>query len=296
MTHIACHTDRGPRENLEDVAQGFVLTNTVSPAGDIPLLLLLDGAGGCRGGEIASGTALRELTGELAASFTARVGEPLGPVVAPEAILGRLEAALIRANQTVIHQAAQADELAGMATTAVCGVIVGRMLFLAWVGDSRCYLHSNGTLRQLTRDHSQVQELIEWGLLSKEQAAHHPLAHTITRYLGQTEGFAPEVGVFPLRPGDRVLMCTDGLTDVLSDEQILSCINAFRKPTTSLDQLAVGLVEQAIAAQTRDNVTVLCCEYRPASPDLSALSDATFVGSYRPAVAMKFFQTNETLI
>lgn len=295
MTQIACYTDPGPRENLEDVACGLIVKSTGTPVGEVPILTIYDGAGGCNAGEVASGLATREVTRSLTDLFTPGGQVPAGHVFAPDAVLDHLIAVLVDANTAVVNCAAQSNTLSGMATTAVCGVILHGTLFVAWAGDSRAYLYSNGSLHQLTRDHSAVQELIELGLLSSEQAKHHHLAHTITRYLGQIEGFGPETRICRIVPGDIVLMCTDGLTDVVSDAGIAEIVGAYEKDNAPLNCLPIRLIEHALTAGTQDNVTVLCCTYEPLGAREHLWDDQTLTGTYPAATAKRNFHVTETL-
>ena len=180
----------------------------------------------------------------------------------------------------------------GMATTAVCGIVVRGMLFVAWAGDSRCYLYSDGTLHRLTHDHSIVQELIDSGLLTCQEARHHPLNHTITRYLGQVDGFEPQACICLVKPGDLIVMCSDGLTDVLADSNMVSIIEKYQSNGTCLDDLAVGLVQCALNAGTRDNVTVLCCEYQPSGHRKSTATNQTVTDDYPQMVAARYLSRN----
>ena len=108
----------------------------------------------------------------------------------------------------------------GMSTTLVCALIFNNTLYVAWAGDSRCYLYRRETLRQLTADHSEIQRLIDAGLINSKDAKSHPLAHTIYSYIGIKDGLVVGTGTYPLFTGDVVIICTDGLTDVVLDETI----------------------------------------------------------------------------
>jgi serine/threonine protein phosphatase PrpC len=262
MTEIVCHTDQGPRENLEDAARAVVLREMFPEESETVIAVVADGVGGHRGGEVASALAAQVIVATLCSLATTwRSKEASDP--APDSVLDALTMALGRANAVVTETATANPYLSGMGTTAVCAVATGRLLFLGWAGDSRGYLYRHGKLRLLTRDHREIQPLIDLGLISPDQAQDHPLAHTITRHVGQGHDFEPETRIVPLAPGDVLLFCTDGLTDVLSDERISETITEHLGDNRSFVQVAEALVRQALAAGTRDNVTALCCTYDP---------------------------------
>ena len=284
MTRLVFHTAQGPRENLEDTC--FALRLSLPPLGKdmIPVFGVLDGAGGHEAGEVASGLGSACISASLVQSL---VGNFLGigpESVTPETRLRMLTDALHAGNQVVLECAAESTACVGMATTTVCGFIRDHILYMAWAGDSRGYLHTGGRLKPLTRDHSRTRELIDAGLLTPEEAPYHPDAHCITRYLGQAQGFEPQTRLHPIRPGDVVLLCTDGLTDVLDDSDIQSHIDAAHQREGGFGQLPEQLVAAALAAGTTDNTTVLCLQYQPTSR-LRLFPDQTFTGQYAIAAA-----------
>lgn len=289
MTRAASHIDRGLRENLEDEARAVIIMKTVPRQGEVVMLFGADGAGGHNAGEVASAMAADRVLAVLAACLAAN---PLGAEagVITEVLLQSLR----YANEAIVAEAAASAERAGMATTIVVGVIAAGTLHVAWAGDSRCYLYGEGGLRRLTRDHSQCQRLIDLGLLSPVDAQFHPLCHTIDRYLGQAEGFEPEVMACRIVTGDMVLLCTDGLTDVLSDDQIAEVVRAYETGRCGLEDLPVRLVEAALAAGATDNVTALCCEYQPADLPEAYSLNMTLTGAY-PVALMNVFQASKEI-
>jgi protein phosphatase len=175
-----------------------------------------------------------------------------------------------------------------MATTVVCATVGEAGLHVAWAGDSRCYLYSGSVLRQVTQDHSEVERLVDLGLISREDAKVHPLRHTITRYLGQAEGFAPDTVHHALSSGDVVILSTDGLTDVVSDRAMAEEIGSYHAGRFRFEELPDRLVERALQAGTHDNVTVLVCGYKIDVP-----SSKTMTGAYPVALSGVFRSLSE---
>lgn len=161
-------------------------------------------------------------------------------------------------NRCIHRHAKEHPEDKGMGTTGVCAFVRDNLAHVVHVGDSRAYLHRGGRLAQLTRDHSMVQELVEAGTITPEEAATHPGKNLITRALGVREEVQPEYIQYPLNAGDELLLCTDGLTNMLPDEKIarvLTEVPFFAAPAR--------LVELALKAGGTDNVTVLLLGTEP---------------------------------
>ena len=131
-----------------------------------------------------------------------------------------LKKALLSANRYVFQKALREESLAGMGTTAVCALVRGGKAYLSHAGDSRAYLYRDGKLAQLTHDHSYVQELVDCGTITQEQAEHHPQKNIITRALGVDYRLEPEFTTVALQAGDVLLLCTDGLTNAVPTEQL----------------------------------------------------------------------------
>jgi PPM family protein phosphatase len=207
-------------------------------ASRLSLVAVADGMGGHRAGEVASATALEALRAAMAA------GRPLR-----DAIVG--------ANDAVLEKSVSDQELRGMGTTLTAGTLGTDGNFLiGHVGDSRAYLVRDGELTQITNDHSLVEELVRGGELTPEQAENHPRRSIITRALG----IEPEVDVdeYPLslRAGDRILLCSDGLTTMLRPEEIADILANEPDP----ERAARLLVDAANAAGGEDNVTAVVAE------------------------------------
>ncbi len=283
MTSTAVHCDIGLRESLEDGA--LAAHYTIPSIGRVAHLTACDGVGGRQRGEVASALGLAHIHGSTAANM-ASAQQILADVEGRSDEIARiLNDTLLSANQLILGEAQAAPELSGMATTVVCAVVFDDRLIVAWAGDSRCYLLSEGRLRRITSDHSRVQELLDMGLLNLEEAASHPEAHTITRYLGQPEGFAPELRVCSIHTGDTVLLCTDGVTDVLADSDIERSMKACLAARNGCRRLPNLLIEEALAAGASDNLTVLCHQHE-ATNAIDENLGRTSTGEY-PVVAAR---------
>jgi len=280
MMQIALHTHPGPRENLEDAAQAVVIQSSLPSPAEAAILVLADGVGGCNKGEVASRLAVQLILSHLMIQINALLLDPGS--ANPDKVLDILSQAIAEANQIICEQAH--GECAGMATTIVCGVILGSILFVAWAGDSRMYRHHNGKLQRLTRDHSELQRRVDAGEIPACSASDYPFAHRIHRYLGDPERGQPEFHVSPLEPGNIIILCSDGLPDVLTDDQINNVIARYASEK-DFSNLPVGLVTQALDHGTQDNVTVLCGRYQPQATFGSFSLGQTLTGVYPMAAA-----------
>lgn len=201
-----------------------------------------DGMGGHAAGDVASRLAI------------AALGELDGPAeLAPSAV----NAAVARANTAILSHGVEFPETRGLGTT-VTGLAEVYVAGLAhWavfnVGDSRVYRYAGGELRRLTVDHSEVEELVAEGLIDAEQARTHPARNIITRSVGMRPGPAVDLWVLPQTAGERFLLCSDGLTSELTDARIAALLAEQADPEAA----ASALVEAVLAAEARDNVTVV---------------------------------------
>lgn len=205
------------------------------------LFVVADGVGGHESGEVASATAIDTL---LALSDAPDVDEL------------RVRDAIRRAHDAVRAIPHGRGRRPG---TTLSGVVVAEhggvpCWLVVNVGDSRTYRMAGGVLEQVTRDHSEVAELVERGLLAPDEAAHHPRRHVVTRVLGGgASSVVPDLAWLPVSPGDRILVCSDGLTDALPDQRIEAELKAADDPQRAADRL----VAAALAAGASDNVTVV---------------------------------------
>ncbi len=205
------------------------------------VFVVADGLGGCPGGEVASRIAARQIGDALVRLSCAPPAEP-----------GVL-AVVAGANRAVIEKAAADPRLTGMGTTVVLAVGLEDSFLVAHVGDSRAYLLREGRLSSLTRDHSVVQELLASGRISAEGARHHPQRNVVTRTLGHAGGEAPEFRTIPHQPGDRLLLCSDGLSGMLDDPEIEQVLARFAEPMRCCREL----VNRANDRGGLDNITVV---------------------------------------
>ncbi|MFL6629585.1 MAG: Stp1/IreP family PP2C-type Ser/Thr phosphatase [Vitreoscilla sp.] len=237
-------TGRARRNNEDSVA--------VDEAGRIAVLA--DGMGGYNAGEVASGMASERVKGELGQRL-----KGLGPTPNESEMKTALLDAVDSANREVYDAAMSHPEYAGMGTTLVVAVYRGERLWLGHIGDSRGYRFRNGHLEQLTRDHSLLQEQIDAGLITAEQAAYSMHKNLVTRAVGVDELVDLEIHDYPVEPGDLLLMCSDGLSDMLSDEQIEQLL----RTNDSLPAAGTMLVQAANAAGGRDNIAVVLARAKP---------------------------------
>ena len=225
---------------------------------DLGLFAVADGMGGHAAGEVASRVAISAIeafTGETAAADTHRTWPvPYDPALSLNA--NRLKAAVRIANRKIAEASADATDLRGMATTACAVIIQGATASVAHVGDSRVYLLRHGELRQLTLDHSWVEEQVRAGMLDAHAARQHPWRNVVTRALSGGEDPEADVTDMELAPGDRLLLCSDGLTSVVSHEEIRTCLRA----KADLDTICRSLIDAANKGGGPDNITVLVLE------------------------------------
>jgi serine/threonine protein phosphatase PrpC len=262
-------TDRGRvrKENqdhflIADLAKALRLRRCSLPQPKIQfsheqgdLFLVADGMGGHQGGEHASALALQTIEG-----FVLNTLKSLFPVHEPEEpeVVNALKTALREADTRVLREAAQHAELRGMGTTVTMAYRRDNELLLAHAGDSRCYLLRGCKLHQLTHDHTLVGEMVRSGCLSPEQAADHQLRHVLTNAVGGTEaGIQVETHKVVLEPEDVLLLCTDGLTEMLADDQIAAVLHAEADPRRACERL----VAEANVKGGKDNVTVIVARF-----------------------------------
>lgn len=283
--------NQGPRENSEDDFGAVMLTLPMINEHKMTVAVVADGVGGNNYGEIASKSAVKDIKAYLAAVFSDPFiqSEPVDMV--SKNIRSLLIESFKSANNRILRQIKETPSLKGMSTTLVCALIFNNTLYVAWAGDSRCYLYRRETLRQLTADHSEIQRLIDAGLINSKDAKSHPLAHTIYSYIGIKDGLVVGTGTYPLFTGDVVIICTDGLTDVVLDETITDYVWQYKKGKFSFNNLPAFLVKQALAQQTMDNVTVVCLEYQSDLQHKPELFDVMPMSLYptKMAKTMKYF-------
>jgi PPM family protein phosphatase len=240
--------------------------NEDSYLSELPVAAVADGMGGHNAGEVASAIAIEELTAL----------KGMGPWPNERAATDDLKRAIVRANRRIREMAAGDRELNGMGTTLVAVLEDGDSVHLANVGDSRAYLLRQGELTQVTVDHTLVQELVDDGRLSPKDAERHPQRSMITRALGVDREVEIDLFTYKLQPGDRLVLCSDGLSDVLNPAQIRNALLRVRDP----QQAAERLVAMAVEGGGPDNVTVIVVDTTEAGAEPDATDDlAPGVGS-----------------
>jgi serine/threonine protein phosphatase PrpC len=226
-----------------------------------PIFVVADGMGGAQAGEVASKAAADAFDVDL-------------PEGAPEQVLRET---ILAANRT-IHELARADpSRAGMGTTLTAAIVdaVGEEVAIGHVGDSRAYRLRAGKLEQLTRDHSLVEEMRRKGQITDAQAQDHPQRSIITRALGPEPEVEPDVQTVPAVAGDVFLICSDGLTTMLGEEQIAKLLAG----ASSMGAAVRALVDEANRAGGRDNITALAFRLEDAAAPQQSHEDATLIGS-----------------
>jgi protein phosphatase len=218
------------------------------------LVVLADGMGGYNAGEVASGMATTVITTEMQQILAHTPPFEIDPKTNQEMAPQLVRDQVLKAN-TSIYQAAQSQpQYAGMGTTLVVCLFYDNRVLVAHLGDSRLYLLRDGQFRQVTRDHSLLQEQIDSGLLTPEQAKHAQHKNLVTKALGIDPSVEPEIHEYPTRPGDLYLLCSDGLCDMVEDDDICMALEAFG---ANLNLAAQQLVQMANDNGGRDNVSVI---------------------------------------
>ena len=211
------------------------------------LVALADGIGGMPSGELASAIVVRAL-----AAVEERTPDD-------RSALETLRVTVEAANRTIMETAARDEAHDGMGTTVTALALAGEEIALVHVGDSRCYLERDGELTQLTKDDTFVQSLVDEGLLTAAEARIHPRRSIVTQAL-QGIGYEPTCRLLPVRVGDRYLLCSDGLSDFVTDDVIGHTLRS----SSDLDQCAAQLIRLALDNGGSDNITVVIADVTPA--------------------------------
>ena len=231
------------RENNEDSID-------VKQFPDMTVCLVADGMGGQAAGEVASKRAIEIVPRELKKYITG--------VVSNDETKNIVRRAIVQANEEIMAMGALDRDLRNMGTTVVMALWrKGPEMFIANVGDSRAYLIRGDQIEQLTVDHSLAQALVDNKTISAAEAREHRFKNVLWKYLGSKEvGEGPDVKIVPIKPGDRFLLCTDGLSGPVPDPQLLS----FIKDNTDVQKCADGLGQLALDNGSRDNVSCIVIE------------------------------------
>lgn len=214
----------------------------------VQLGVLADGMGGYNAGEIASGMATAFIKSEMS-----RWLSEVGRQAKIKEIRRALEICVDNANKSIFNAANSNAQYSGMGTTLVVAVFHGDKAILGHIGDSRCYRLRGGAFAQITKDHSLLQEQIDAGLLTVEQASTSSYKNLVTRALGVDDAVALDLNEFDVEPGDLYMMCSDGLSDMVDDNEIASILDGEQ----TMEQKADQLIAVANEHGGRDNISVL---------------------------------------
>lgn len=234
-----CITDVGQKRITN---QDFVYASD-NPVGNLPnLFVVADGMGGHKAGDMASRLTVEVLLDSI------RINREQNPIKI-------IRAAIETANTKILEIASKDENLFGMGTTVVVATVLGHYMYVANVGDSRLYLIRD-QIEQITKDHSLVEEMVRIGEINREQARNHPDKNIITRAVGASKNVEIDFFDMRLEPGDIILMCSDGLSNMLEDieiERIIKC-------GSNLPEIALELVARANQNGGKDNIAVVLVE------------------------------------
>lgn len=234
-----CVTDVGQKRTMN---QDFVYASE-EPVGNLPnLFVVADGMGGHKAGDFASRYTVEVILKSVRAN---RERNPIKII----------RTAIETANTKVLEKAREDENLSGMGTTVVAATVLGRYIYVANVGDSRLYLIRD-KIQQITKDHSLVEEMVRIGEIDRAQARNHPDKNIITRAVGAEDTVTADFFHVELNPGDIVLMCSDGLTNMLEDDEIHMILCS----QVNLEEKAEELVKAANQNGGRDNIAVILIE------------------------------------
>ncbi len=244
-----------------------------SDGASVTLAIVADGIGGHQAGEVAAQIAVDQITEDMA--------EASGDDPVPE-----ISGAIINASRLISESSMRDEALQGMGSTIATAMVVDRLLYIVSVGDSRTYLIRSGEIRQISIDHTWVQEAIKHGILTPEEARNHPNAHVLHRHLGGDRDPIPDPRLrlsaeesdeaseanqgLILTPHDQILLCSDGLTDLVENHEILEVLSEY-----SSEEAASALVDMARARGGHDNITLVIVEV----PEAEAAKSSSRLGT-----------------
>lgn len=239
---IFAETDKG---KVRSINQDAFALNTLSDGA--ALAIVCDGMGGANAGDVASKTAVDIILQYILASYT--------PTMNSEAVIKLINNAIASANFEIYDLSLKDENLKGMGTTAVVAVVRENVALICNIGDSRAYLFDN-ELKQITRDHSVVQSLVESGKLSPEQARVHPEKNVITRALGVEKSVLPDSYTVDFNENSKILLCTDGMSNFVSENRIFEILK-----NNNIEKITGLLIEEANRGGGKDNITVAVVSY-----------------------------------
>lgn len=237
---VVCKTDIGrSRDVNEDNCGEYKFENNWQ------LLIVADGMGGHNAGEVASSIAVKSITESIRENMEHNIDKDM--------VVHILRNAIIEANHSIYENSMNDSRCSGMGTTVTAAMVLNNDMLVGHVGDSRAYLLKNGNLRKVTNDHSLVAELLKNGTITEDEAKHHPQKNLITRALGAEDEVEVDIEKVYIDTDDIAFLCTDGLTNMLSDTEIEDIL----LNSDDINFAADKLVEKANALGGHDNITVI---------------------------------------
>lgn len=210
--------------------------------GDAGVWVVADGMGGHAAGDVASSSIVQQLS-------------TIQPSEDADELVSAAENGLLEVNENLIQQAMERSDQQTMGSTVAVMVAFHKKCFLLWAGDSRIYRVRNNQLKRITYDHSKVQDLVDDGLLTEEEAERHPEANVITRAIGASRNLFIDLDMYDVSPGDRYMLCSDGLYKEVMEEEMVDLINQ-----GSPEAACNALVDLTLERGSRDNVSVIVVE------------------------------------
>lgn len=215
-----------------------------------PLFIIADGMGGHKAGEVASSMAIEIIGNDFE-------NNPIDLPYEDELIINRIEDSISKANREIYHNSIEDEDYFGMGTTITLAYITEDKIFVGHVGDSRAYIYRQNALSQITEDHSLVEELIKNGSISKEEAKLHPQRNIITRAVGTSQQIDVDITIIAKEKDDILLLCTDGLTNMIDEDEIQKIIMLHEDIQTVCDKL----VKLSNDNGGFDNITVMAIKF-----------------------------------
>ncbi len=248
---LASHEGKVRRQNEDSVV--IVDLDDVPGKGEVRLYVVADGAGGMAAGKLASDLTVNAVKRSISGAAADALPDDMGTIHS-ESYTEWLQVAVRAANYLVHLRARRAEKR--MASTLVVALVESDVVHIANVGDSRAYIVDEFGMRQITRDHSAAQELVSAGIIRDDEVKGHPFEHVLTRAIGPEEDVEPDLFTEQLLPGDRLLLCSDGLTNMVGEEKIWEIVSQASTPQMA----AQRLIDEANKAGGKDNITALVVE------------------------------------
>lgn len=236
-------TDIGKkRYSNQDAVAGEIISNNLA------WMAVCDGMGGNNGGDIASQIAIEVIS--------KNISDYLKENQSAESVVKLMKESVELASKTILDEAKKDEDLKGMGTTVVFGVISNNYLYVVHAGDSRAYLIRNSEIEQISVDHSMVQQMVDLGEITAKEARNHSQKNIITKALGIESNVNPDYNIIELNDKDVILLCTDGLSNHLEDNEICNMFSKY-----SVEKLPDVLINKCNARGGKDNITVSLIEY-----------------------------------